>query len=420
MAWQRELEVSEVYEIFRNPAVVLKQTQFRHYFLIPPLSYTLDASVGDLVLAGQDATLAGGIRLLTAAAGTSQLAGQAVNLTYAPTNIIMADPGVFELGGQAATLIHMPVSIPGTGVGHSSFPPTPDVAKNLFLNANNKRTTLAAAVNPVTLNLVASGSIASWPTSGALTLDVIEEDRTDTSSEICYYDGISGQVITLTARARGNTTAKSFEIDDFIELRDTAEHHSILRDAVIALQTEVVALQEADEPLPPNVTLLGNPITETELDYLSGATDFIQTQLNAKLPALYTALPTVDLTAVGAQTAIFVAGTAITAGQVVRLNSSAKWVQTDADAASTSVGLIALALQTKSLDEAILVALGGSFVRVNAWNWTPGATIYLSVDVGGLSESQPSGSDDVIRVIGFAVSADVIWFNPSQDYITHI
>ena len=194
--------------------------------------------------------------------------------------------------------------------------------------------------------------------------------------------------------------------------------------------------------LPPNITTLGNPITATEFDYLSGTTDFVQTQLNAKaptghahsidnvtglqaaldgkMPTLYSALPTANFSAVGAQTNIFPAGATIAAGNAVKLNNAAKWILTDADATATSTGLIAMALESKNLDEIMLVALQGSFVRVNSWNWAPGSTIYLSTDPGVIAESMPNGTDDVIRVVGWAINADMIWFNPSPDYITHI
>lgn len=66
------------------------------------------------------------------------------------------------------------------------------------------------------------------------------------------------------------------------------------------------------------------------------------------------------------------------------------------------------------------VALPGSFVRDDTWNWTPGAPLYVDITTAGqIVASQPTGTDDVIRVIGWAVTADVIYFNPSADYITH-
>ena len=203
--------------------------------------------------------------------------------------------------------------------------------------------------------------------------------------------------------------------------------------------------------LPANVTLLGNPVTETEFDYLSGTTDFIQTQLNAKAASadlagkanivhtheisdvnglqtvldsksgsLLNGLPSANLTANGVQTNTFAAGATITAGECVRLGSNGKWLQTDADAIATSTGLLGLALESKNDGEPMLTALPGAFVRVDSWNWTAGATVYLSATPGVLTETQPTGTDDVIRVAGFVITPDIIWFDPSPDYVTHI
>jgi hypothetical protein len=192
----------------------------------------------------------------------------------------------------------------------------------------------------------------------------------------------------------------------------------------------------------PNTTLLGNPITALELSRLSGVTGNVQAQLNAKadddhthaisdvtylqatldsrLPVLLNATPNTNLTATGPQTNTLQAGANIATGECVRLGGASKWLLTDADDAATSTGFLAISLEAKTDTQAMLVALPGSFVRFDTWNWTPGAVLYLSTTAGALTETQPSGTDDVIRVAGYAVSADVIYFNPSPDFITHV
>jgi hypothetical protein len=34
-----------------------------------------------------------------------------------------------------------------------------------------------------------------------------------------------------------------------------------------------------------------------------------------------------------------------------------------------------------------------------------------------MTQTQPSGTGDIVRVVGYAISADLIYFNPSQDWI---
>jgi hypothetical protein len=43
----------------------------------------------------------------------------------------------------------------------------------------------------------------------------------------------------------------------------------------------------------------------------------------------------------------------------------------------------------------------------------------VSTTPGDIQTAQPSGTDDVIRRVGFALTADELLFNPSNDYVTH-
>lgn len=92
----------------------------------------------------------------------------------------------------------------------------------------------------------------------------------------------------------------------------------------------------------------------------------------------------------------------------------------DADASTTSP-CVALALETGTGSKKILVH---GVLRNDAWNWTigPGASslIYISTTTGTLTQTQPSGVDDVIQPVGWALSADSMYFSPSMIYLTHI
>jgi len=133
------------------------------------------------------------------------------------------------------------------------------------------------------------------------------------------------------------------------------------------------------------------------------------------------AVPASDHTVNGPTTSIFNLGATIALMDLVYLGSSSKWLLTDADAASTAGGVLAICLDGGADTDPTTVALSGSFVRDDTWNWTPGATLYVDTATpGAITATAPSGTDDVIRVVGFAVTADVIYFNPSPDYITHV
>jgi len=49
---------------------------------------------------------------------------------------------------------------------------------------------------------------------------------------------------------------------------------------------------------------------------------------------------------------------------------------------------------------------------------TIGANVYAGLTPGDIVTTAPSATDDVVHVVGKALTADSIYFNPSMDYIT--
>ena len=130
------------------------------------------------------------------------------------------------------------------------------------------------------------------------------------------------------------------------------------------------------------------------------------------------ATPGADHTAVGPQTNTLTAGYSSAVMDLVYLGSASKWLEADADAAGTSINLLGIALEAKTDTQAMVVALSGSFVRDDTWNWTPGVPLYISGTLGAITATKPAGSGDIVRTVGYAVTADIIFFAPSSDYVT--
>lgn len=128
--------------------------------------------------------------------------------------------------------------------------------------------------------------------------------------------------------------------------------------------------------------------------------------------------PDTDHSANGPTTNTFNAGTTIAAGDIVYLASDGEWALADADGTATAEALLGVALESGTDGNPLLVALPGSFVRDDTWNWTVGAQLYLSLTAGDLSEAvAATATDDVSRVCGYAVSADVIYWFPQQGVV---
>ena len=93
----------------------------------------------------------------------------------------------------------------------------------------------------------------------------------------------------------------------------------------------------------------------------------------------------------------------------------------DADAsASTSSPAVVIALETGTGSKKVLLH---GIIRNDGWTWTTGpgklSLIYVSEDVGALTQTQPTTTDAVVQPVGWALSDDVMYFCPSLIYFTH-
>lgn len=110
-------------------------------------------------------------------------------------------------------------------------------------------------------------------------------------------------------------------------------------------------------------------------------------------------------------------------GDVCYINSSGEAALSDASAiATSSVVLMCAEVGGISADAAGKFLLHG-IARNDAWSWTVGGIIYLSTDgsTGStLTQTAPSGANEVIQVVGIATHADRMYFNPQLVQVEHV
>jgi len=102
------------------------------------------------------------------------------------------------------------------------------------------------------------------------------------------------------------------------------------------------------------------------------------------------------------------AGEALSKGQPCYM-SALKMYRGDADAVATAF-CFAIATDNMEADAVglfLLVGIIGGYTGL-----TVGAPVYLSTAIGALSQALPSGSNDVVQILGVAVSATHIYFKP--------
>lgn len=121
------------------------------------------------------------------------------------------------------------------------------------------------------------------------------------------------------------------------------------------------------------------------------------------------------------------AGTALAFGDLVYLDpTDSRWELADANilagADGDSTGFVGICVKAAGADASSTLILLNGTVRADASfpALTIGAPAYISETAGDIVVTQPVTADVVIRVMGFAITADMLYFNPSNDYIQHI
>lgn len=244
--------------------------------------------------------------------------------------------------------------------------------------------------------------------SGLFSATAIDVTSTTVPTNGIYQGGASVLYFSTasTSRLRLSSTELRPETNDGISLGTSAVSFSDLflaEGGVINWDNGDITLTQTGNEL---VLAGGNLDIGTNILRIAGNIDMDGT-------------PATDDTFVGPSTDEFQASATIAQWEAVYLNSSSQWALTDADAAATAgTVMVALATEAGTLNNALRVALPGSFVRNDAWTWTVGGPIYLSTTPGALTQTAPSATDDVVRILGYAVNADTIYWNPSNDFIT--
>ena len=269
--------------------------------------------------------------------------------------------------------------------------------------ANAQVTSLTASeivITDASKNLV-SAAVATYPSL----------------TELAYVKGVSSAIQTQIG-TKAPSTAPTFATSI------TGSYLTASEILITGASKEIISAAVATYP------------SLTELTYVKGVTSAIQTQLNAKL-ALAGGTLTGSITlgentsialdpagsADGKYTGITITGTAgatLAFGDLVYLKAAdSQWYLTDADATATAgavmIGMCVLAANDNDATNILLVGQIRADAKFPAL--TIGAPVYIGDDTAGTIETAiPAGADNVIRVVGFALTADEIYFNPSQDH----
>lgn len=175
------------------------------------------------------------------------------------------------------------------------------------------------------------------------------------------------------------------------------------------------------------ITELTATLVPTDNDLVEIVQDVPTTPVNKKITIAnfrkITAVPSTDLTVSG--TIIQLTANENQAfGDVCFIGGgtyAGKAVLGNANAIATASCIAICADATIDADASGNYLLRG-IVRDDTWNWTVGGLIYLSTTgtTGNtLTQTAPSGTDDVVQILGIATNADRIYFNPQLVQVEH-
>jgi len=171
-----------------------------------------------------------------------------------------------------------------------------------------------------------------------------------------------------------------------------------------------VLIYDATNSIFENNTLTAGPnvkITEADGAITIGAGDGTELELAVRDSAV-SAAGEVEGTIVK-----FGTTTGMTAGDVYCWNGT-DWVQVDADAEATTKGLLGVALGLSSASDGLLTN-GVAYLSHD-----PGAAgdvLYVSATAGQVTGTQPSTTGQFVRVAGYCLADNKVFFSPSQDFI---
>jgi len=103
-------------------------------------------------------------------------------------------------------------------------------------------------------------------------------------------------------------------------------------------------------------------------------------------------------------------------GNVCYYKSDGKMWKAGSGGIATGITL-GMATESKSAEQACIFLLQG-IARNDAWAWTVGGLVYLST-AGAMTQTAPSGADNVVQVLGVATHADRMYFNPQLAVVEH-
>lgn len=147
--------------------------------------------------------------------------------------------------------------------------------------------------------------------------------------------------------------------------------------------------------------------------------DYVDANIEYKKMGVEYFTPANDHGAVVGDIELATAGTNLIIMQLVMRQPDGKYDPSDADAEASADGILGIVLSSNAgtlADTNRFVLVLEGWVRDETWAWTVGDDLFVSTAAGAMTNTAPAGSGDVVRRVGHAVSAKVVYFHPDNHY----
>lgn len=262
-----------------------------------------------------------------------------------------------------------------------------------------------------------SGSSDVIATSAADTLTLVA------GTGISISGSSSARSATITATGGGSGTVTSVSVVSANGFAGSVANPTTTPAITLSLTTNGILTSDGTAIIRATTTGTGAIVLQTSPSITSPtittSTLSGTQQLNENASIRLDQTLSVDGTYSGTTIAI-TAGTNINYGDLVYLSAASNWLPTNANFSANSAGLLGIVITAASTSGTGAVLLNGN-IRADAAfpTLTIGSAVYISTTTSAVQVAQPSGTDDVIRIVGFALTADSMYFDPSPDFITH-
>ena len=108
-------------------------------------------------------------------------------------------------------------------------------------------------------------------------------------------------------------------------------------------------------------------------------------------------------------------GGSLTAGNLYYLDSLGSWSSADANATSSSTGMLAFALGTSASDGMLV----RGYIRNSGFTTSTGDVLYIGLTTGTITNTPPSSVGEVVRIVGYSIDGtnEIIYFSPDNSWV---